>query len=217
MSKAKPKLTEAESHSLYLELVLESDRGCVLAAHGHLDGILEKVLREEFRPRDAERDTGHWLDWLFKSGGQPPLQSFYVKLVTARALGMVDRGPFESLDELNRLRRHFAHYPGRVTLTESRVAAIYDPLAQPLKKLVNGFEQIASIVDQSPARARFISTVSVLILELDLAEKVATYHDGTRRIDYRLDMETMLKTVDFSQLKAFVAEQKGNQSGLKRQ
>lgn len=45
---------------------------------------------------------------------------------------------------LNRLRNHFGHNPGRVTLTESRVAAICEPLRHELKAYLHRAERLLS-------------------------------------------------------------------------
>lgn len=218
MSKPKAKLTEGEQN-VFLELLLESDRGCVLSAHGFLDGRLEGLLREEFRPSKVEIDTEHWLNCLFSSGSMPPLQSFYVKAVMARALGMIDRGTFDSLFQLNRLRNHFGHNPGRVTLTEERVAVICDPLRPELKAYLNRAERLLLRGKENThaARTRFVAVAYTLMFAFDLAMRAAESHQGLRGAPYEeIDMEAVLKRSLFDRVEKTLTKKERRQSRRKR-
>ncbi len=158
MSKKRKKLTEPPTSKTILDVVGvgESDRGCVLAAHGHLDGTLEEILRAKFRHRSGE--TNDLVDWLLV-GRQPPLQSFYVKLVMVRVLYLIDGETFNAFVKLNDLRNHFAHYPGAVTLSIDRVQAIYDSMRADIKKYSEFYQKMGfwrpSMNRRSPARKLF--------------------------------------------------------------
>ncbi len=191
MSKKRKKLTEAEQ-DIYSALLLESDRGCVLAAHGFLDTELERLLREHFWHKSGGTDKE--LDWLL-SGSNAPIKSFYVRTMMARAIGLIDGKSFDSLVNLNDLRNHFAHYPGRVALTEARVRTIYDPLHQILKGYVQYVERSAARrkLRFSAAHIKFIGTAMALHVAIDAATDIAARHDATRGINFDgLEIEKIL-------------------------
>jgi hypothetical protein len=126
MSKKPKRLTEPPTKGSFYDVIgiEESDRGCVLAAHGYCDGRLEELLRAKFQVRSGE--TNKLIDSLFNSGHQPLLQSFQMKLVMARVLQLIDEHSFRAFTKFNDLRNHFAHYPGIVTLSAERVRVIHD-------------------------------------------------------------------------------------------
>lgn len=126
MGSKKPKKLEEARQNFANVLLEETDRGCVLVLHGFIDGELEKIIRGRLQGHEnnPEFNTKKQLDWLLTDGQRPPMQSFYVKLVFVRVLQLIDAQSFVALTKLNELRVHFAHYPGFVTLTDSRVNVI---------------------------------------------------------------------------------------------
>lgn len=140
-------------------LLDETDRGCVLAAHGYLDKALEDILRAYF----LNAETANLLDWFF-TGQQPPWQSFYMKLSIVRLLCLLDAQSHSAMEKLNDLRVHFAHYAGRVSLTDARASSIYDALNHNCKQEIQERENSKWLNrgNQSDARMKFIhSAVSL--------------------------------------------------------
>jgi hypothetical protein len=173
LSKKRRKLSEPPTPGTILDVVGvgESDRGCVLAAHGHLDGLLEELVRAKLRVKSGETDG--LLDWLLTEGQQPPLQSFYVKLVMVRVLSLIDEHTFSALVKLNALRNHFAHYPGKVTLTVERAQAIYDLMREDTKKYSEFYQKMGfwnpMMNRRTPARKLF---ARVFLSLADILEQV---------------------------------------------
>src|SRR6476660_1410643 len=66
----------------------ETDRGSVLIAAAFLDVLLEGTLRHLMtqRSKDAHAD----IDRILSDGALPPLGSFAMRIVAARALGLID-------------------------------------------------------------------------------------------------------------------------------
>lgn len=164
----KPKFTE-EDEALVSSLLEESDRGCVLVAHGRLDVLLGKLLRDYFEKHSEKAEKE--INWLFE-GHQPLLGSFRSRLVVARALGLVDADFFNSATQLTALRNHFGHHPGRVKLTSDRVATVADCIGD------RNMSQFAALMREvgrinkwkevhSPERRRFVGVALTLAIALE--------------------------------------------------
>ena len=89
-------------------LFQETVRGCILAAQGHLDGMLHDLIVSKLsRP---SKDTDEQIALLLETGN-PPFQSFFWKAVLVRALRLIDDKTYKALQKLNEIRRSFAHQP----------------------------------------------------------------------------------------------------------
>lgn len=139
---AKTNKFQESERVIFQSLLEETDRGCVLAAHGYLDSQLEDLLRERFlKDGGDEREQQEQISFLLKRGSLAPLSSFYVKASMAFVLGAIDKELFVALTKLNELRRHFAHYHGRVTLTVERSKSIYDALSKESMEVAEVFRK----------------------------------------------------------------------------
>jgi DNA-binding MltR family transcriptional regulator len=171
-STKQPKFPEPKEE-IRTVLLEETDRGCVLAAHGFLDDGLERLLRGRFL--NQSKQAQDLVKKLFGDGPQPPLQSFKLKLVMARVLMLFDERSFDAMSKLNTLRVHFAHHPGRVTLNDDRVTAIYNELhpkckADMREREASGKQTTAPGL--SPARIRFINVILQLNAVIEFASTI---------------------------------------------
>ena len=124
-----------ETQSGILDLSTESDRGCVLASHAWIEKLLGDNIRNRLTqtggPGAANVIVELIGDDAKNNGG--PISMFAHRARLAFALGLIQHGTYQSLVELNDLRTHFAHHPGKVALTLQRVNAIRGPLAADVK------------------------------------------------------------------------------------
>ncbi len=187
MSKRRKKLTEPDIGGWRFWETIgldESDRGCVLAVHGYCDGLLGDVLWAKLHAESGETDS--LIAWLLKDGPQPPLQSFYVKLVVARVLLAIDSHTFQAMVKLNELRNHFAHHPGSVTLNMERAHSIFDLLSPEQKKNSERFPKAVRVwarmtKRRTPARNLFMCAAYLLSGELCNAyTKIMSAASGAR-------------------------------------
>lgn len=143
----------------------ETDRGCVLASSGFLDSHLQNILRTEFSWNKTPKTM---IDWLLVKKPMPPLQSFYIKAVLIRAMGLISQDTFNALEKLNRLRNHFAHHPGTVALSKERVDAIFSSLSQRSQAYALEIETRNPHKNPfSQERSRFNGVVYALVMALN--------------------------------------------------
>jgi mannitol operon repressor len=83
------------------ELNKESPRGKVLVSTGYLEQMLEDILRAFM----LEVKT---VDDLFE-GGNAPLGTFSSRARMCHALGLISDDEFHDIDQIRRIRNHFAH------------------------------------------------------------------------------------------------------------
>jgi mannitol operon repressor len=83
------------------ELNKESSRGKVLVSTGYLEQMLEEILRAFM----LEVKT---VDDLFE-GGNAPLGTFSSRAKMCHALGPISDDEFHDIDQIRRIRNHFAH------------------------------------------------------------------------------------------------------------
>ena len=78
------------------------DRSAALVAFSHLEGALQQAVANKLICCD---DTEIY-NRLFQDG---PLSSFYSQMLCGRALGMFGPKTYKDLDNLRKIRNHFAH------------------------------------------------------------------------------------------------------------
>jgi DNA-binding MltR family transcriptional regulator len=83
------------------ELNKESPRGKVLVSTGYLEQMLEEILR-------AFMLGVKTVDDLFE-GGNAPLGTFSSRAKMCHALGLISDDEFHDIDQIRRIRNHFAH------------------------------------------------------------------------------------------------------------
>jgi DNA-binding MltR family transcriptional regulator len=107
-----------------LDLVEESDRGCVLVGAA----ILEQRLEELFRVVFSGNGIGKKMqDTLFDTNG--PLATFSSKVKLSYTLGFIAKEVYEDLDRIRRIRNDFAHSVNDVDfLSDDAVSAAIDGL-----------------------------------------------------------------------------------------
>lgn len=93
----------------WMEIVNESDRGCVLLAtamiESRLDEIFEAIFSNNMIPKKI-------INSLFDSNG--PLATFSAKSKLAFSLGLISKNAFEDLEILRKIRNNFAHTADKV-------------------------------------------------------------------------------------------------------
>lgn len=146
----------------------ESDRGCVLVAHGFAEEALGHLIWASLRQRSVLSEN--ILVGLFRSTGM--LYTFSNRAKLAAALGLIDANVYSALVELNDLRVHFAHHRGRVTLTEARVRNIRQHITK--KHLATAqywtekFTGMQASHGYSQARVDFVLAAVAVLVELDI-------------------------------------------------
>jgi DNA-binding MltR family transcriptional regulator len=87
-----------------IDLVEESDRGCVLVAAALLETRLENIFRYVFKLNSIPKKIQ---DSLFDSNG--PLSTFSSKAKLAFSLKLINKTIFEDIETVRRIRNEFAH------------------------------------------------------------------------------------------------------------
>ena len=111
---------------VYMDTMEESDRGFVLIIHAELDHALSDLFEAAFRSHGT---TSKDLKWLLTGENRPLLQSFYVKVKVARALGFINTPTANALTEFNFVRIDAAHGSAKFRLTTKRIEGIRNKLS----------------------------------------------------------------------------------------
>jgi hypothetical protein len=172
MSKAKLKSHRRVPPKQIQEILFqESVRGCILAAQGHLDGMLHDLLI--LKLSHPSKDTDGQLALLMDISN-PPFQSFFWKVVLVRALRLIDASTYEALQKLNEIRRNFAHHP-IAKLSFDQVDALKNKLNARCKKEVDQFtsNQVHHATEQEEyAKSEFASIAISLMRVIDDCQRV---------------------------------------------
>lgn len=103
--------TVTRDHRLMtIQVLHESDRGCVLSLGAHLDSTLESVLRKYFGDQGSTKTANDMFS------GYGPLASFRGKIDLAYCLGLLGDELFKRLTAFRRMRNDFAHSKDWLTL-----------------------------------------------------------------------------------------------------
>ena len=120
-----------DSNRLITTLLEESDRGLVLAGAAFLDDALFELLSTTLRVNLSKKDE----DSLFTHFG--PLSSMSSRSLVAYALELIDEQMRRSLDQVRKIRNHYAHFAGITTLPDEDIERLLD-LGEPSIKLAVG-------------------------------------------------------------------------------
>lgn len=110
------------------EMIIESDRGCVLVGVSHLEQLLGQMLRSKFKQLSGASNRD--LDFLLEKRPLPPLGNFAIRTITAYVLGLIGRTTRRVLDEIRDIRNAMAHKPDPAMLTDDHVAKLITHLPQ---------------------------------------------------------------------------------------
>lgn len=152
------------SNKLISSLLMESDRGLVLAGAAFLDEALFDLLSTTFRADLSKNDR----DALFTHLG--PLSSMSSRSLVAYAVGLVDEETRRSLDLVRRIRNSFAHFAGVSTLPAEDIERLLDLGDSSLRTAVRAF---GSSDDPTFSEARVKVTLCIVSLWAKLRHKTA--------------------------------------------
>ncbi len=105
-------------NSREVELLNESDRGCVLVGAAMLEQSLEGLFQHVFKNNEIPKKVQ---SSLFDFNGA--LSNFSSKIKLAYSLGFISKRLYEDLETVRKIRNGFAHSTKRVDFTTSPVAA----------------------------------------------------------------------------------------------
>jgi DNA-binding MltR family transcriptional regulator len=106
-----------------IDLVEESDRGCVLVGAAILERRLEDIFRHVF---DRNGIAKKLQDALFDANG--PLGTFSSKAKLAYSLGLIPKNTYEDLDAVRRIRNDFAHSVDSVDFIGNKVSGVIESM-----------------------------------------------------------------------------------------
>jgi hypothetical protein len=129
------KLKKVNSEFSWEELMHDTDRGCLLATAAFLDDILEDRIRGKLHNLSGIGKDD--LNFLLTRRPLPPLGSFGVRIVTARALGIIDGNIRSALTSIQDIRNANAHSWRGFKLTDKHVKAITKHFDATRRKLVD--------------------------------------------------------------------------------
>src|SRR6185369_4843044 len=109
-----------DSTRLITTLLEESDRGLVLAGAAFLDDARSELLAATLRVNLSKKDK----DSLFTHSG--PLSSMSSRSLVAYALELIDEDMRKSLDQLRKIRNHYAHFAGITTLPREDIERLLE-------------------------------------------------------------------------------------------
>jgi DNA-binding MltR family transcriptional regulator len=114
----------------------ESDLGCLLIATTLLNDMLDEKIRAKFS--ELSGIDRKYLDFLFEPK-RGPLGSFGVKIVVARASGVIDNRLHSTLSKIQEFRNPQAHTRTAFSFTKNAVKAITQQLGHDVDKLIFDF------------------------------------------------------------------------------
>jgi DNA-binding MltR family transcriptional regulator len=141
-------------YELIAKVGAESERGMAVLVAAELDRALELVLRSYLI-------AGKAVDNLF-DGGTPPLGTFSSKINLARALHLIRRDEFESLQLIRRIRNEFAHNPN-ARFEDAKIKSWMNELRE---------------TEKADPRAAFAVKSAELIVSLE----IGAVHEATGRL-----------------------------------
>jgi DNA-binding MltR family transcriptional regulator len=101
-----------------IELLNESDRGCVLVGAAMLERSLDNIFKCEFKKNKVPLKVQ---SSIFDSNGA--LSNFSSKVKLAYSLGFIDKPLYEDLESVRKIRNDFAHSTIKVDFLNSPVTA----------------------------------------------------------------------------------------------
>jgi len=104
------------SQNSKIDLIDESDRGCVIVAASLIDDHLKSLL---IREASFHRNRKKFTKGLFESNG--PLATFSGKASICRAFGLIDDVIYNDITILRKLRNRFAHAADHVDFADASV------------------------------------------------------------------------------------------------
>lgn len=138
---------------LFVGLMVESDRGCVLISSTVIDQALKRLLSEFFlsRSKNCGKDVSFFMN---EKSATAPLNSTALKIRLAFMLGLLDETHKEVLTAIQRLRSRVAAHGRQVmTLDDADIDQIITGLPNP----------------SDPPRHRFIAVVSMELAAIERA------------------------------------------------
>src|SRR5688572_4839754 len=87
-----------------MELIEESDRGCVIVGAAQLEDDLAELLRHRLKTNGLSQKH---IDAMFALSG--PLSSFSSKSLVCYGFGLITKSTYDDLTKIRRLRNKFAH------------------------------------------------------------------------------------------------------------
>ncbi len=149
--------------SVFKLMIKESDRGCVVAAGGFLDEMLEELLRTHLVRMSREETL---VDKLLDAKAKGALGSFGVRIKMAVAMGLVAGKHKSSLEKIGEVRNEFSHNPRLNTLERKHISKIHDSLDDLVKECVTkGMDGVKEAItpEMSEARVQFVLLSSMLV------------------------------------------------------
>jgi hypothetical protein len=132
-----------EAGDLLELLTHDSDKGCLLALGSFLDDAIQIAIRAKFSLSGISESD---IDFLLTRGPVPPIGSFGVRVVMARALGIIDDPVYRTLRAITDLRNESAHSWASFTITTESIHKI-DSIFEP-----DGPRKLARAVEGQMAR-----------------------------------------------------------------
>ncbi len=122
--------TGSRDNTLIASLMEETERGQVLVGTAFLDKLLEECLSARFKREGAAKDLR---DRLLKDD-RSLLGSLGAKTMACRAFGVIGKKEYIALEVVRKIRNMFAHSDFKITMDDSEVSKLIEPLREYLKE-----------------------------------------------------------------------------------
>jgi len=110
-----------------IELMFESDRGCVLIAAAWIDDAVAKYLKESFEDGSSADSAKAFAE--LSTGFKAPLSDAWARETLLLAIGAIDKRIADSLRAVRRLRNKYAHQFTAAVLTDHEVDEVMKHLS----------------------------------------------------------------------------------------
>jgi len=172
--------TKEELSEIWKEVMVESDRGCVLLCAAHLDRDLEHLLRMKFHSISKVSDDD--IDEVLTAYPAGALLGFAPRARVAHLLGLIPRDASVALRKFAKIRNVYAHNDRVPPLTEMTMQPVFDVRENQhrvaIKGIVQGFIEIQNIAESTKfSKGRIALMIATAFLGMELKacrERVAT-------------------------------------------
>jgi hypothetical protein len=169
-----------------LELMLESDRGCVLVAAAWMDELVTKITTDLFAWGDKEnQEAGKSL----MAGIHAPLGTAWARETLLFALGVISEDLWNGLGALRKLRNRYAHRKTPATLTAAEIEPLLKTFPDEgrakidyISNQLGGVFDTFNLMDDLPFGLRFAPSSAKILFIFSVHRLRTTIELGAKRI-----------------------------------
>lgn len=175
--------TKEELSAIWKEVMVESDRGCIMLCAAHLDRGLEKLLRLKFHSLANVSDSE--IDKVLTDYPVAALLGFATRARVAHLLGVIPKDLSIALRKFATIRNEYAHNDNVPPLTEQTMQPILDARENRYQELTKGavtafydLQKVVETYEHSKGRMTLMIATLQLGWELRTARERVAKEDG---------------------------------------